>query len=73
MPTYTFRRLSTGEEWTDFLSISSRDELVKDPDIEQVPVAPAIISGVAVKPDNGFRDVLKKVKSSHWGSNINTF
>lgn len=73
MPTYNFRRISTGEEWSEFLTIAARDELVLDPDIVQCPAAPAIVSGVKRKPDDGFRDVLKKVKSSHWKSTINTF
>lgn len=56
------------------MSISDRDELVKNPDIEQVVCAPRIsYSGVSKKPDSGFRDVLKRIKKANIRSNINTF
>lgn len=73
MPTYTFKRLDTGEVWSEFMSISARDELVKDSNIEQQVASPAIVSGRERKPDDGFRDVLRHIKSSHYKSNINTF
>lgn len=48
-------------------------ELVKDPDIEQVIGAPAIVSGVSIKnkTDHGWRDVLKKVKKANIDNVIN--
>jgi hypothetical protein len=73
MPTYTFKSKVTGEQWTEMISISERDNVLKDPTIEQVVSAPAIVSGVSAKPDSGFRDVLKHIKSSHRGSKINTY
>ena len=73
MPTYTFKRLDTGEIWTEYMSISARDAFVEDKNIEQQVASPAIVSGFTKKPDNGFRDVLKHIKSSHYKSNLNTF
>jgi hypothetical protein len=57
MPTYTFRDKTTGEEWDEFLSFSAREERLTDPNIEQVPCAPAFVSGVSGvthKNDSGF-------------------
>jgi hypothetical protein len=77
MPTYTFRRKSTGEEWTTNIKISERDELVADPDIEQLIVSAPILSDSArmglAKPSDHFRDRLKEIKRKHWKSNINTW
>lgn len=75
MPTYTFKNLKTGKVWEETISISARDELVKDPNIQQIiDSAPAMsYKGTKTKPAAGFRDVLKKIKSKHRGSNINTF
>lgn len=78
MPTYNFRNKETGEEWEAFISISEREELLKDPNIEQVHLGSAqIVSGVRGKPDSAFRDLLKDMKKKHSGiitkSTINTF
>jgi hypothetical protein len=75
MPTYTFKNISTGKVWEETISISARDEMVKDPNIQQIiDEAPAMsYKGTRTKPDSGFRDVLKRIKSKHRGSNINTF
>ena len=76
MPDYTFRRRSTGEEWTDFISISERRELLdSDPDIEQlVTGAPLIGDPIRlgrIKPDDGFRERLGEIKKAHPGSTMN--
>ncbi len=73
MPTYSFRNKLTEETWTEFMSMSAHEELIKDLNIEQLVSAPAIISGTSAKPDSGFRDVLKKIKSSHYRSSIDTY
>jgi hypothetical protein len=78
MPVYTFKDKSTGKVWDEFMSISERDDLLaNNPHIEQGLAAPAICDptrvGVRSKPESGFRDVLKKIKSKHIRSNINTF
>lgn len=75
MPTYTFRDTTTDEIFVQTMKISEMVEY-KDanPHIEVVPGAPMIgYSTVLRKPDNGFRDVLKNIKSHHRGSNINTY
>ena len=75
MPTYTFKNIKTGKIWEETISISARDEMVKNPEIEQIiDTAPSMsYKGTRTKPDQNFRDVLKKIKSKHRGSNINTF
>ena len=79
MPTYAFRNKNTEEVFEKFMSISAREQyLVENPDIESVIGAPAFnYSGIDKKPDAGFRDVLKEIRSKHdkrfTRSTINTF
>ncbi len=50
-------KIRKGEEWDEFLSFSGREERLTDTNIEQVPCAPAFvsgISGVTHKNDSGF-------------------
>ena len=68
MPTYTFRDKTTGEEWDEFLSFSGRDERLKDSNVEQVPCAPALISGVSGithKNDSGFNDMMSRIATAN--------
>lgn len=68
MPLYDFYRLSTGEQWEALLSISARDELLKDPDIQQVPCTPKIVSGVlgiTHKLDDTFKEKIARVAEAH--------
>lgn len=79
MPTYSFRNKKTDEQFDKFMSLSARDQyLAENPDLEVVIGAPAFnYSGGAQKPDAGFRDVLKEIRSKHdqrfTRSTINTF
>lgn len=79
MPNYTFRNKITGEEWTDFYTISQREKyLNENPDVEQTilfatPLCDPTRIGITSKPDSGFRDVLKTIKKKYKGSTINTF
>ena len=80
MPNYLFLNNDSGEEYELFLSISGREQYLKDnPNVTQlVNGAPLIHSGRGMnKPDNGFRDLLKKIKESNsrgiTKSPINTF
>lgn len=78
MPTYNFRSKKTGKVKEDFMSIALMEQTLKDnPDLELVPSAPAIVGGVAIgksmKPNDGFRDVLRKAKKAHPLGNVNTF
>jgi hypothetical protein len=68
MPIYQFRNKITGEEWEEFLSFSGREEKLKDPEIEQVVSAPAIISGIAGvthKNDSGFGDMMSRIAAAN--------
>jgi hypothetical protein len=79
MPSYTFKRKSTGEEWVDSMKIAEMEELLKtDPDLDVIPGAvpqgDPFRLGVW-KPDNHsqWREVLKKVhKAAGKESKINT-
>jgi hypothetical protein len=68
MPVYEFRDKTTGEQWEELLSFSAREELLKDPNIEQVITAPAIISGIAGvthKNDSGFGDMMSRIAAAN--------
>lgn len=78
MPTYGFRDNNTGEEFTEFMSMAEREKYLADnPHITQLPSAPYILAriglGGRLKPSEGFREVLRKVKKNNKGSTINTF
>lgn len=78
MPTYAFQDNTTGKTFEEFMSISELDVYLKNnPNITQLVSAPSIVSGRGGKPDNGFRDLLKDMKSKHskgiTRSTINTF
>lgn len=75
MPTYNFRNKETGEITEVVLSLAEREEVLQDPNMEQVHLgAPGVAyRGIGKKPDNGFRDVLKGIKKANIRSNINTF
>ncbi len=78
MPTYSFRDQNTNEVFEKFMSISAREQYLKDnPQLEVVVGTPLIVSGLDRKPDEGFRDVLKEIRKKHdarWTrSTINTF
>lgn len=75
MPTYTFRNNDTQEEFDIRMSIAERDQYVQDnPHLTQLLYkAPAIGDPIRLglkKPDDGFRDVLRNVKSHHPGQKI---
>lgn len=78
MPTYTFRNKETGEIYTETMKISEFVEYRENnPHIETVITsAPALSSdggGGGLKIDNGFNDVLKRIKAgSGRGNTINT-
>ena len=67
MPTYIFKNNKTDETYEKFLSMSEREEYLKDnPDVIQVPTAPAVVSGVGgIKTDGGFNEVLSKISEAH--------
>jgi hypothetical protein len=73
MPLYRLTDTSTGETEEHFLSWNALQEfLSENPTKQLLPAAPAIVSGVSgrLKPDEGFKDVLRNIKSKHRGSTI---
>jgi len=79
-PTYLFLNNDTGEEFEEFMSISSLDEFkANNPHLTQlVNGCPALHSGRGLaKPDPAFRDLLKHIKKENskglTDSTINTF
>jgi len=74
MPTYVFRNRDTREEKEIFMSISQLDDYRKNNLNEELVIGVSkFISGYGLKPDNGFRDVLKKIKKANPRSKINDF
>jgi hypothetical protein len=69
MPTYDFLNTETGEEFEEFMSMSAREQYLKDnPHIQQFHLgAMSIVSGVSItgKIPDGFKDVLSKVAENH--------
>ncbi len=73
MPSYTFRNKETGEGYTEFMSISSREDYLRDnPHIEQVIVPVAIGDswslGIAKPPSDFSKYVLGKVQARTAGA-----
>ena len=59
------------------MSISEMEKYLQDnPNKERAPASPPIVPGVAsarMKPDQGFRDVLRNIKHQNPRSNVNTW
>lgn len=73
MPTYDFYNHETGEMFEKFMSISAREEYLKEnPHIEQMLGATATVSGVSIvgKIPDGFKEVLAKVSENHKQSSV---
>lgn len=80
MPIYSFRDKSTQETFDKMMSYSDKvNFLEENPHLESIITsAPGIGDPVRLglrKPDQGFRDVLKNMKSNktYSGNNINDF
>ena len=76
MPTYLFLDKNTNKESTKFMSISECEKYLADnPHIEQlVNGFPSLGDSVRLgvkKPDETFRDILRRIKKNNAGSNIN--
>ncbi|NBX51127.1 hypothetical protein EBT25_14665 [bacterium] len=66
MPTYAFKDNNTNEVFEKFMKMSEKEQFLLDnPHLESVIGAPATVYNNAGKPDQGFRDVLKEIKSKH--------
>jgi hypothetical protein len=77
MPNYTFFNTTTEELEIHTMKISELEPFREnnthlEQRITATPLADPTRLGIR-KPDHGFRDALKHVKSSHWGSDINTW
>lgn len=78
MPTYTFKDTNTEEQVEVVLRMSELDDYKKNnPHLEQLIIGTPGLSDPArlglVKPAQGFRDLLKHMKSKHRRSTINDF
>lgn len=74
MPTYSFKNTETNEEFDKFMSISSREEYLKEnPHIQPVITAVALVDPVRIgvrKKDSGFKEVLQKIHERAPGSDL---
>jgi hypothetical protein len=78
MPTYSFRNNDTDDEFEKSMSNSERELfLASNPNIVQIfKKFPGVVDSVRVgvrRPDDNFRDVLKKAKNAHKYNTINDF
>ena len=74
MPLYVLKDTNTNTEEDVLMTWDSLQEhLAQNPHLKLVPQAPAIVSGtgrVMSRTDEGFKDVLRNIKSKHRGSSI---
>ena len=78
MPNYTFKNTNTNETFDVSMRIAELDQYKLDnPHLSQLIVrAPSIGDAHRmglIKPDDGFRDVLRNVQHHHKKDNINTW
>lgn len=78
MPTYTFEDINTGKRTEEFMKISELDEFRNtNPHLKSIITGAPSIGDPArlgrIKPDDGFRDVLRNVQHHHKKDNINTW
>ena len=75
MPLYDFRNKDTGEVFEKFMSISAKEEYLKEnPNIESMLGMNALIDPVRLgihKPDQGFKEVLQRIHEKTPGSQLN--
>jgi hypothetical protein len=75
MPLYDFRNKDTGEIFEKFMSISAKEEYLKDnPNIESMLGMNALIDPVRLgvrRADNGFKEVLQRIHEKTPGSTLN--
>lgn len=72
MPTYLFRDTNSGDVLEKIMSISAREEYLKEnPHLETIIQAPMLVSSVSTsnfksnKVPSGFNEVLSKVAEAH--------
>ena len=72
MPTYTFINVETNEEITSVMSLSEREEFLKDGKFKQKIISPKIVSqsgSTLSKTSDSWKDTLKKIKAGSSKSN----
>jgi predicted nucleic acid-binding Zn ribbon protein len=72
MPTYTFRKKDTGEVYDVHVSMSEREEILKDDNIEQIISSPKIVRDVGsmIKTSDAFKETIAKIKETYKINNI---
>ena len=74
MPTYDFENTETGEVFEEMMSISAREQYLKDnPHIRQLVSGINIVSGVSGKSfrqDGGWKDNLTRIAEARPRSNL---
>ncbi len=76
MPTYEFRNKKTGKTFEEFMSMSQREEYLKDnPHIESIILTAPAISGDSVglgfrKNDAGFNELMNRIGKANPGSAV---
>ena len=74
MPTYRFYNKRTKKEYTDLMTISEMEEIIKKKHIKILPPTTLnIVSSVGnidSKTDSGWKEVLSKVSEAHPASNL---
>jgi hypothetical protein len=73
MPTYDFLNTETGDVEERFMSLSQREQFLKEnPHMQQMIGATATVSGVSItgKIPDGFKEVLAKVSENHKQSSV---
>lgn len=76
MPTYRFKNNDTGEEFEQFMSMSAREQYLQEfGNITTMPVAMNIVHerGTNLPIDDGFREVLSKIKQTYTINNIKSY
>lgn len=74
MPLYEFIDTKTEERFERFMSISSREDFLKEnPHIHPILSAPPLVDPVSIgvrKPDQGFKEVLQRIDKLTPGSKL---
>jgi hypothetical protein len=68
LPLYDFIDTNTGEEFSELMSMSAREDYLKsNPHVQQVHLgAPAMVSGTGTfKNDNGWKENLSRIAEAH--------
>ena len=71
MPTYDFINTKTGKKFTEFMSISEKEDYLKNnKHIKQGIGKINIVSGTGIKTASGWKDMLSRIGDAHPGSKV---